>query len=866
MNFKKFTFSVTLLIIAGIVSFAQQRDSVSLQTISDKTAKLNIEHPIEKVYLHFDKPYYAIGDTVWFKAYVTFAKNKDTLHMPSAISKIVWVDVINSKDSIVQTLRLPVTGGMAPGDVALAKPLYRQGNYHFRAYTRWMRNFDPAYFFTKTISVGNAIEKEVYTNISLSGSAKNNSAIARIHYYDADGRDLAGKKITWKIQSNDDETINKGKLTTDSKGNITIPISGKGDINTSTLFTAIDIGPKDVNTSFPLKHATATMDVQFFPESGNLVAGVRSKVAFKAINPNGLGVDVKGTITDNTGTVVVDFTSQHLGMGTFDLVPQSGKTYKANITFPDGSKSSYDLPAVKSYGITMSVVNTDPDKISLRIAADDQFLQANKGKIFYIVAQNSEFIQYTGQATLMTAMIPASIPKSKFVSGVVRLTLFNTTGDALAERSIFVQRNDQLNITLKTDKPSYSPRQKVTLNILTQKNAKPSQANLSLTVLDESKVPYNDNAETTILTSLLLTSDLKGYVEQPNYYFNNPNDKTNADLDVLMLTQGYTRFVYKDLLANKYPPNDYLAEQSIEIKGTLRNTVGTTLSGGSLTFEVKDKYITVNTKSDLRGNFKFSKLFFPDSAQATITAKSPYGSSEGLLVIPDKDPYLAATPNITAPDEVANIDSTLFGYLQNSKKQNSHILKEVVIKGIVQERKPSHADYGNLSGLSQMPNQTIPGEFLKGCSNLFDCLKSRANGLVYDEQTQSIFIRRDHDQGNNKPVQIYVNNIPVDYTNLQTMEPENVESVEVFYDDGVSSINRMTDTHGVLVINSKKNQKPKITPEQLRAFIASMRITSVPIAIKGYTMARIFYSPKYNDSGNTVMAVICAAPYTGTRM
>src|SRR4051812_22472355 len=90
-----------LFLIALSFSVFAQTDTVSLNTIIKKTVKLNNEHPFEKVYLHFDKPYYAIGDTIWFKAYVTI-----DIHQPSALSKVVYVDLISSKDSIVQTLKL----------------------------------------------------------------------------------------------------------------------------------------------------------------------------------------------------------------------------------------------------------------------------------------------------------------------------------------------------------------------------------------------------------------------------------------------------------------------------------------------------------------------------------------------------------------------------------------------------------------------------------------------------------------------------------------------------------------------------------------------------------------------------------------
>jgi len=216
MNFKKLHFVLFLLIVASLSAFSQT-DTVGLSTIIKKTVKLSNEHPIEKVYLHFDKPYYAIGDTIWFKAYLTV-----DIHQPSPLSKIIYVDVISSKDSIVQTLKLQVNSSVSFGDITLLPTLYKQGNYHIRAYTNWMRNDDPSYFFNKTFAIGN-INNPIITNISLSGVTKNKVAnvTAKIVYKGPDGKPYPNKRVSWKLLSDDDAVL-KGKGTTDKNGLLTV--------------------------------------------------------------------------------------------------------------------------------------------------------------------------------------------------------------------------------------------------------------------------------------------------------------------------------------------------------------------------------------------------------------------------------------------------------------------------------------------------------------------------------------------------------------------------------------------------------------------------------------------------------------------
>jgi len=312
MIFRKLLLTACLSLVVALSAFAQD-DSVALTTIISKTAKFATNFPIEKVYLHFDKPYYAVGDTIWFKAYVTIQD-----HQLSALSKIVYVDMITNHDSVVQSVRLPVVNGIANGSFVLPQVSFTEGNYHVRAYTNWMRNFDPAYFFTKNITVGNTVDEKnpVNTHISFVNSLSGGSEKidAKIIYKDQDGVAYINKKVSWKVQS-DDETIDKGKGTTDQNGvlNLTFSSNKPGSFGTADLVTDIELNyKKSISNSFSLKTAAIPKDVQFFPEGGNIINGIRTKVAFKAISSNGLGVEVKGTVTDNDNKVVANFASHGL--------------------------------------------------------------------------------------------------------------------------------------------------------------------------------------------------------------------------------------------------------------------------------------------------------------------------------------------------------------------------------------------------------------------------------------------------------------------------------------------------------------------------------------------------------------------------
>jgi hypothetical protein len=649
------------------------------------------------------------------------------------------------------------------------------------------------------------------------------------------------------------DAINKGSGKTDDKGHliVDIPENDAATITSGSLVTAIDMGDrKTVSNSFSLRAAVTAFDVQFFPESGQLTNGTRSKIAFKAINSKGLGIDIKGTVTDDKGTEVANFTTAHLGMGVFAITPESGKLYTANVTFPNGSKATYKLPRVQAMGINLAVYSSDPENLTVKIAANDLFFQRKQNKSFYLVAQSGGVIYYAAQTVLENMVYSANIPKAKFPTGIVQLTLFSSGGYALCERIVFIQHNDQMDLTLKTDKPSYTTRGNVKITVSAKASAAPVEGSFSVAVLDDTSVPTDENTESTILSNLLLTSDLKGYIEKPNYYFNKPDQEKLDNLDILMLTQGYRRFSYEDILADKNPPIYLAPEQGIEVSGILRTTTGLPVGKGSIRLLVPDKNYSAEAITDMSGNFKFANVMVQDTSKITLSARNNV-NGKNMVISVNGEVYQKLSKNNNAPDEIVNLDSTLRPYLDNSRKQyqNSRVLKEVVIKSTKFVKKASHSDYGTFAGLPGMADHDISGDQLKDCPLLINCLSTMAFGLTYIDN--NFYITRDYNAGKKVPVQIYVGSMPVDVNFLQTISGSEVESVEIFLKDGVSGINRMNQTNGILIINKKVIKKEKISLAQLQALIPKQNV--VTFSIQGYSRAKEFYSPKYDVTKNSAI-------------
>ncbi|MCL8000661.1 carboxypeptidase-like regulatory domain-containing protein, partial [Brucella sp. 21LCYQ03] len=229
----------------------------------------------------------------------------------------------------------------------------------------------------------------------------------------------------------------------------------------------------------------------------------------------------------------------------------------------------------------------------------------------------------------------------------------------------------------------------------------------SVTVTDEAKVPYDDNQELSILSNLLLVSDLHGFVEKPNYYFNTANENRAEALEALLMTQGFRRFEYKELIKGNYPQVMFMPEQGISLSGTLRMNTGRTQPNGGLLLSIPALGMRKDTYTDQQGRFSFDNLVFPDSARVTVNARGN-DNYRALVINMDQTHFPEIDANSPYKgDFVQNIDEKLQSYLANSKNEfrTSILIDEVVINRNV-VKKQSSRDFGSLTGLN-MPEHRI---------------------------------------------------------------------------------------------------------------------------------------------------------------
>ncbi|MDB4922992.1 carboxypeptidase-like regulatory domain-containing protein [Mucilaginibacter sp.] len=741
----------------GIYSFVCLTDD-PFSKIRRQLEKWTLEQPVEKVYLHLDKPYYAAGDDIWFKAYVV----SGGLHRLSTLSGILNVELIDEQDSIKQSVKLPLDSGVTNGDFALPDTLH-QGNYRIRAYTNYMRNAGKEYFFDRQIAIINTINHNK-NNIVKASSINNKGA---------------------------------GKI-----------------------------------------------DVQFFPESGYLVNGITSKVAFKAVAPNGLGVAIKGILTDSKRQQVTEFASVHLGMGVFELTPKAGVTYQAKIIDGNGSAINIPLPIAVDKGEVLTIDDNDRRNLLVKIAISRPLLITDPGMQLTLIAESAGKIYFTAKTKAGTAVSSLVIPRNKFPSGIVRFTLFSGVGEPLNERLVFIQNTDRLNLKLTADRQVYAPRQKVKLMLTAQNsNNQPAAGSFSVSVTGETRMPADEDTQNNILASLLLTSDLRGYVEQAAWYFNHADEKSRAALDVLMLTQGYHRFEWKEILKDVYPAKQYRPENSLQVSGTVLTTGGKPVIDAKVKlFDLDSIQFTRDAVTDEHGRFIFKNLTFDDSVRFIVQARTSKNKKDVDIKM-DKLMPASTSSNKISPDFQNDFSGRLAVYAQSSKQLyeeqrryglGNHVisLQEVVIR----EKRQAVRNSSNLNGPGNA-DQIIMGKDLQaiGCINISDCLQGRLVGVNFSNGVA--YSTRDF-----RPMQLIVDGMYVEDKYLNTVNYNDVQAIEVLRNIGLTSIYGGRGGSGVLLVTTKRgdeNDEPE--PVYGRGIT-----TYYP---KGYYKARKFYSPLYDRSG-----------------
>lgn len=540
-------YSMLILAALSFVAFETiPQENPLLKSIIDKLLIYNTNEGPEKTYVHTDKDFYTNGETIWFKTYLVDGIS----HTQSNKSKVVYVDLVNTQDSVIVRRKLYSDAMGASGDIQLDRNI-PQGTYKLRSYTKYMLNDNEPVFFQKEIPI-------VTQKIKASADFENFKETSLRNY---------------ESETTSNESRKFGK-------------------------------PK----------------VRFFPEGGNLVEGISTVLGIEVTDAKNNGIALRGVIRDSEGKTIIPFESLEFGLGKVNFKPFPKKSYYASIEI-DGIEQKFELPEIKTKGYGLSIKNQG-DHMYLQVVGNTEYgvnetvlIAHLRGKlIFKRVGKSEDKDAYA-----------VKLFNKELLDGVAQFTLFAPNGEPVCERLVFVDNpSNDSELSIRSNAKSFGHREKVSLDLaLTDNNGHSIGGDFSMGVVTSYNRLENKSNGSDIRSWLLLSSDLGGTIPNPGFFFENSSYERKYLLDALMLTHGWRRFIWADMLNKK--KNEVLTyhpEKGIMISGKTTAFNNQFSSKKTVTFlsTFGENLFNEQQSTDDQGRFSFGPFIFTDSLKGVIHA------------------------------------------------------------------------------------------------------------------------------------------------------------------------------------------------------------------------------------------------------
>ena len=797
----------------------------------------------ERIYIHTNHVFFKPGDDLFFKLYLVQAAEL----YPSFTSKVVYVEILSPAGTVLKKQQYRIEDGSMEGHYQIDAQA-NGGIYRVRAYTAWMKNEKESTWFTKEITVQRVIAPRILMKLDFpaKGYGAGDEVIASYSMRNLADQPIRLHSINYSVQLGGQQ-VQSAAMQTDSAGKATVRFRLPATLNTSDGLLNVSVKydgyVEAISRSIPI--VLNKIDLQFLPEGGTLVAGLPATMAFIAVNEYGKPVDVKGTIVNGRGKTVAEFTSYHDGMGAFPFTPVAGEGYHAVISRPAGVAGRFVVPAATAKGVVMQLAQQDK-LVKLHIASTVQ-------QQVRLTATSKNKGYFEKELRLKAGEQWVEVNTDDFPAGIARFTLTDALQRPLAERIAFLHRNRVLHISMTTDKASYLPREKVTLHISTRdEQQKPVASNLSLAVLDDKLWTLADDKQDHILSWLLLSSELKGRIEEPQFYFKKETLKEAAALDLLMLTHGYRYFDYTDEVMRDGKPQ-YQPELSNMLSGVILNEKQepalATVYLVAMPYNRHDTGRVIKQQTGSDGRFFFESLL--PGMRYQLVARSV--RKKTLISIRIEQQGAGTRPAMVRTTIVPEVNGTPAVVLPKAKeeavlweqKQLAGRLDEVVVTG-----------YG-VAGKKDVIGSvtTIRQAQLLQVANIADALQGRIAGLYvtpYGASTvagNQINIRGGANVSGNATPLFVVDGVPVEKIDL-TINPGFIENITVYKDAAATAIYGSRAVNGVVAITTKSNlySSTKISFNR-QLYYASLEVTGRDIS---YEAPRRFYAPQYASAETRV--------------
>ncbi len=523
-------------------------------------------------------------------------------------------------------------------------------------------------------------------------------------------------------------------------------------------------------------------DVQLLPEGGNLIEDVENILGIKAML-DGRGVEFQGTIFNNKGDTITTFQSQHEGLSSCKFFYTKGESYRAQIQLRD-TLLVQDAPTALAKGVSLSVDNSDEEYLRIRLKTNEAtFYNQQHSSYTLLYHQDRQLFQLVSVARLDSITGLLKTNKNIFLDGVITATLF-ADDKPVAERKFYIE-TDRKKASIYLEK-SKIDTDSVTYGIVPKGKKKNLNMDLSVSVL--SKKSKAVDIKNTIKSAFLLSPYVRGYIENPAYYFDPANEKRKEHLDLLLLTQGWTGYTLDELVEEINPDEKYTFEKGFELKGTLQKEA----EYNNLVLIPNDLLIT--DKVALKGQSKF--VFQNLNVFKGDTVRVAYQDGAGKIIKPSKIEYdttsskkkhslsITARESYKANDSDKKAQNGLAGRTNDAPFENvdgTIDLDEVIVterrrseqylqrRKIIEKYEPLVSDIGKyydipLSKVLNNPN-----------SNLMDFLVHQGFSIKIKENGESYL------GGYRKVAHLFINGMPIRPEELPTWQlpMENVENTMV---------------------------------------------------------------------------------------
>lgn len=804
--------SITVLL--GVLLYFSSLSAQTMQDTIIANFSLMERIPKEKLYLHLDKPFYGAGEKIWLKGYLVNA----TTHQDNSQSNFIITELINRSDSIVERKKIRRDSLGFHNAFTLPATL-PAGDYYLRGYSNWMLNEDPDFFFSRNIKIGNSID---------------NTIVSSIEYQQEDDTHYTAKiKFTSNVQAVFENTTikylylengkikNKGKKKTDENGWISISLPDLKSPAARRIEVEFDDPQYIYKRTFYLPVFTNDFDVKFFPEGGALLSIPHQNVAFKVQGADGFSKEVEGFLFNSKGDTLTNFRSEHNGMGIFTMNPVDNETYYVTARTNDSITKRFDLPAIEPKGISIAMSHYKQEiRYEIQKTAATEWPQ----KLFLLAHTR-------GKLAILQPINPertfGKMNDSLFTEGITHFMLIDQQGNALSERLVFVPDHKPNQWQITADQPTYGKREKVSLQIAAKDNeGNPVEGTFSVSITDRKSIQPDSLAD-NILSNLLLTSDLKGYVEDPAYYFLNQDARTLRSIDYLMMTHGWRRHKIENVLRTPSLNFTNYIEKGQTISGRIMGFFGANVKKGPICVLAPKYNIIATTETDEKGQF-IVNTSFRDSTTFLVQARTKKGFA-GVDILMDPPQYPVATHKAPYFNGAATF---MEDYLMNTRDQyymeggmRVYNLKEVTVTA-KRERPSSKSIY--TGGIN---TYTVEEDRLQGYGQTAFDAASRLPSVTITNGSEI------HIRNNSEPAIIVIDDIVYEDASdiLKDIQVSDMSSISLLR--GADAVILGPRASGGAVVITLKD------PRNLPARPAQGIITYTPL---GYSESVEFYHPTYD--------------------